>query len=141
VKILAEAEPALPLTLGDVVDAASASEAVRVRVEIFFAERLEFYLREAKGQAYDVVKAVLAAGRTMCATPWRGRGGDGGARQRGFCGGERGVQADEEYSGAGGGEGISEGQVEMPTQVSVEPAQNGLMQRWSGLREILQARG
>jgi glycyl-tRNA synthetase beta chain len=31
-------------------------------VEVFFAERLEFYLREAKGQAYDVVKAVLAAG-------------------------------------------------------------------------------
>ena len=26
------------------------------------SERLEFYLREAKGQAYDVVKAVLAAG-------------------------------------------------------------------------------
>ncbi len=62
VKILAEAEPALPLTLGDVVDAASPDEAVRMRVEIFFAERLEFYLREAKGQAYDVVKAVLAAG-------------------------------------------------------------------------------
>ncbi len=62
VKILGEAEPALPLTLGDVADAASASEAVRTRVEIFFAERLEFYLREAKGQAYDVVKAVLAAG-------------------------------------------------------------------------------
>jgi glycyl-tRNA synthetase beta chain len=62
VKILAEVEPALPLTLGDVVDAASASEAVRVKVEVFFAERLEFYLREAKGQAYDVVKAVLAAG-------------------------------------------------------------------------------
>ncbi len=62
VKILAEAEPALPLTLGDVVDAASASEAVRLKVEVFFAERLEFYLREAKGQAYDVVKAVLAAG-------------------------------------------------------------------------------
>jgi glycyl-tRNA synthetase beta chain len=33
-----------------------------MRVEIFFAERLEFYLREAKGQAYDVVKAVLAVG-------------------------------------------------------------------------------
>jgi glycyl-tRNA synthetase beta chain len=62
VKILAEAEPALPLTLGDVADAASAREAVRLRVEVFFAERLEFYLREAKGQAYDVVKAVLAAG-------------------------------------------------------------------------------
>jgi glycyl-tRNA synthetase beta chain len=62
VKILAESEPALPLTLGDVVDAASASEKVRLSVETFFAERLEFYLREAKGQAYDVVKAVLAAG-------------------------------------------------------------------------------
>jgi glycyl-tRNA synthetase beta chain len=62
VKILAEAEPALPLTLGDVADAAAASEAVRVKVEVFFAERLEFYLREARGQAYDVVKAVLAAG-------------------------------------------------------------------------------
>jgi glycyl-tRNA synthetase beta chain len=62
VKILGETSVALPLTLGDVVDAASASEAVRVKVEVFFAERLEFYLREAKGQAYDVVKAVLAAG-------------------------------------------------------------------------------
>jgi glycyl-tRNA synthetase beta chain len=62
VKILAEGEPALPLTLGDVVDAASPDETVRMRVEIFFAERLEFYLRDAKGQAYDVVKAVLAAG-------------------------------------------------------------------------------
>jgi glycyl-tRNA synthetase beta chain len=62
VKILAEAEPALPLTLGDVADAATADEAVRRKVGVFFAERLEFYLREAKGQAYDVVKAVLAAG-------------------------------------------------------------------------------
>jgi glycyl-tRNA synthetase beta chain len=62
VKILAEAEPALPLTLGDVVDAATPSEEARLKVEVFFAERLEFYLREAKGQAYDVVKAVLAAG-------------------------------------------------------------------------------
>jgi glycyl-tRNA synthetase beta chain len=62
VKILAEAEPALPITLGDVADAATASEEVRRKMEVFFAERLEFYLREAKGQAYDVVKAVLAAG-------------------------------------------------------------------------------
>jgi glycyl-tRNA synthetase beta chain len=62
VKILAETGVPLPLTLGDVVDAASLSEPIRLRVEVFFAERLEFYLREAKGQAYDVVKAVLAAG-------------------------------------------------------------------------------
>jgi glycyl-tRNA synthetase beta chain len=62
VKILAETTVPLPLALGDIVDAASVSEAVRLLVEVFFAERLEFYLREAKGQAYDVVKAVLAAG-------------------------------------------------------------------------------
>ncbi len=56
------AEGSLPLTLGDVADAATPSEEVRRKMEVFFAERLEFYLREAKGQAYDVVKAVLAAG-------------------------------------------------------------------------------
>jgi glycyl-tRNA synthetase beta chain len=62
VKILAEGSVGLPLTLGDVVDACTEEEALRRRVEVFFAERLEFYLREAKGQAYDVVKAVLATG-------------------------------------------------------------------------------
>jgi glycyl-tRNA synthetase beta chain len=61
VKILAESEVALPMTLGDVADAATKDESVRLKVEVFFAERLEFYLREARGQAYDVVKAVLAA--------------------------------------------------------------------------------
>jgi glycyl-tRNA synthetase beta chain len=62
VKILGESAVALPMTLGDVADAATKNESVRLKVEVFFAERLEFYLREAKGQAYDVVKAVLAAG-------------------------------------------------------------------------------
>jgi glycyl-tRNA synthetase beta chain len=62
VKILAESAVALPMTLGDVADAATKDESVRLKVEVFFAERLEFYLREAKEQAYDVVKAVLAAG-------------------------------------------------------------------------------
>jgi glycyl-tRNA synthetase beta chain len=62
VKILAESAVVLPMTLGDVADAATKDESVRLKVEAFFAERLEFYLREAKGQAYDVVKAVLGAG-------------------------------------------------------------------------------
>lgn len=62
VKILAESTPALPLTLGDVADGAAGGEELRRRMEVFFAERLEFYLRDVKGQAYDVVKAVLAAG-------------------------------------------------------------------------------
>ncbi|HEY8997780.1 MAG TPA: glycine--tRNA ligase subunit beta, partial [Edaphobacter sp.] len=62
VKILAEATPALPLTLSEVAGRATPNEAVETRVRAFLVERLEFYLREAKGQAYDVVKAVLAAG-------------------------------------------------------------------------------
>jgi glycyl-tRNA synthetase beta chain len=48
VKILAESVVVLPLTLE--------------KGRGFLVERLEFYLREPRGQAYDVVKAVLAAG-------------------------------------------------------------------------------
>jgi glycyl-tRNA synthetase beta chain len=63
VKILAESGVALPLTLGEVAGAACGqNEALAGKVRGFLVERLEFYLREARGQAYDVVKAVLAAG-------------------------------------------------------------------------------
>jgi glycyl-tRNA synthetase beta chain len=64
VKILAESAVALPLTLSDIagVAVAGGDEAgLASRVRSFLVERLEFYLREAKGQTYDVVKAVLAA--------------------------------------------------------------------------------
>jgi len=64
VKILAEG--VLPLTVEQVIDAAVAASkqkgAKADAVLAFFAERVEFYLREVKGQAYDVVKAVLAGG-------------------------------------------------------------------------------
>ena len=66
VKILAECQ--FILTLGDVLDAAVANSAHVKKdetsgvVAAFLAERVEFYLREVKGQAYDVVKAVLAGG-------------------------------------------------------------------------------
>jgi glycyl-tRNA synthetase beta chain len=56
VKILAESE--VPLTLSQV----SAASDAPASVGAFFSERLEFYLREAKGFAYDVLKAVLAVG-------------------------------------------------------------------------------
>ncbi len=63
VKILAETAVALPLTLAEIATAACGqNEALAAKVRSFLAERLEFYLREARGQAYDVVKAVLAAG-------------------------------------------------------------------------------
>ena len=127
VKILAEAEPALPLTLGDVVDAASPDEAVRMRVEIFFAERLEFYLREAKGQAYDVVKAVLAAGandvrdavaRAEAVTAVRGSD-DFAAVSAAFKRMKNILAQAEE-------KGFLQGRVEEPKQIRVDPAQTAL---------------
>ncbi len=125
VKILAEAE--LPLTLGDVVDAASVSEAVRVKVEVFFAERLEFYLREAKGQAYDVVKAVLAAGandvrdavaRAEAVTAVRGSE-DFAAVSAAFKRMKNILAQAEE-------KGFLRDRVEMPQHVSLDPAQTAL---------------
>ena len=60
VKILAESE--LPLTLADVVDASGAADSNREQVAAFLRERLNFYLKDVRGFAYDVVNAVLAAG-------------------------------------------------------------------------------
>jgi len=67
VKILAETE--LPLTLRDVAVSSCGApssmlipEQLRDKLSAFFAERLDFYLREVRVQAYDVVKAVLATG-------------------------------------------------------------------------------
>lgn len=62
VKILAESKVPLPLTLSAVAGRATANEAVEARVRAFLIERLEFYLREVRSQAYDVIAAVLAAG-------------------------------------------------------------------------------
>jgi glycyl-tRNA synthetase beta chain len=80
VKILAES--GLPLTLTDVLNASGADNGeiashpsdkdknvarmghpgIREQVSEFFRERLQFYLKDARGFAYDVVNAVLAAG-------------------------------------------------------------------------------
>lgn len=63
VKILAESAVVLPLTLREVAFSSTNGDAkLAEKVRGFLVERLEFYLREARGQAYDVVKAVLAAG-------------------------------------------------------------------------------
>jgi glycyl-tRNA synthetase beta chain len=60
VKILAES--GLPLTLGDVVGASGVKGPSRELVEDFLRERLNFYLKDVRGFAYDVVNAVLAVG-------------------------------------------------------------------------------
>ena len=67
IKILAEGR--LPLLLSETVsiaigqsDRSGKAEAKHENLVYFFRERVEFYLREVKGFAYDVVNAVLAAG-------------------------------------------------------------------------------
>jgi glycyl-tRNA synthetase beta chain len=60
VKILAESE--LPLTLSDVINASGVNDTGKAQVSEFFHERLHFYLKDARGFAYDVVNAVLATG-------------------------------------------------------------------------------
>ncbi len=60
VKILAESE--LPLTLSDVINASGVSDAGKAQVAEFFRERLQFYLKDVRGFAYDVVNAALATG-------------------------------------------------------------------------------
>lgn len=61
VKILAET--GLPLVRSDLFHAVTASldEPTKEKLVTFFHERLEFWLRELRGFAYDVVNAVLAA--------------------------------------------------------------------------------
>jgi glycyl-tRNA synthetase beta chain len=58
IKILAESE--IPLALASVLNAAATKEANRQQLSDFFRERLQFYLKEVRGFAYDVVNAVLA---------------------------------------------------------------------------------
>lgn len=60
VRLLAETD--LPLTLADVLNAAQPSQQLLARLDLFFAERIDFYLREVRGQEYDVAKAVMIAG-------------------------------------------------------------------------------
>ena len=60
VKILAES--GLPLTLSDVLEASDGEAGLKEQVAAFMRERLNFYLKDVRGFAYDVVSAVLAAG-------------------------------------------------------------------------------
>ena len=60
IKILAES--GLPLTVSAMLAAVETEAANRELVANFLNERLNFYLKDVKGYAYDVVAATLAAG-------------------------------------------------------------------------------
>ena len=71
-------------------------------VSTFFRERLEFYLKDVRGYAYDVVKAVLAAdANDVVDVAGAGRGGEAGYAPAGIPGDWRSLQAHAEYSEAG----------------------------------------
>ena len=58
IKILAESD--IPLSLTSVLNKAATKDAKRSQLDDFFRERLQFYLKDVRGIAYDVVNAVLA---------------------------------------------------------------------------------
>ena len=61
IKILGESQ--LPLVLGQVIDAYGRGGEQNIQaVAAFLQERLNFFLKDVRGFAYDVVNAVLAAG-------------------------------------------------------------------------------
>ncbi len=60
VRILAESRA--PLRLSDVIGAATENQVLEAQLNLFFAERVDFYLREVRGQAYDVAIAARMAG-------------------------------------------------------------------------------
>ena len=60
IKILVESP--VQIGLSEIYHAAAPNPTVLSKLAAFFSERLEFYLREGRGQAYDVVKTVLATG-------------------------------------------------------------------------------
>ena len=61
IKILAESS--LPLTINDVLRTSTVADGgVLFELALFLRERLNFYLKDVRGFAYDVVNAVLASG-------------------------------------------------------------------------------
>ena len=71
-------------------------------IATFFRERLEFYLRDVCGYAYDVVKAVLGSGcRRRSGCGGAGRGGEAGSTYAGVPGDRRGLQTHAEHFEAG----------------------------------------
>jgi glycyl-tRNA synthetase beta chain len=137
VKTLAESGVELPLALGEVAGAGCGqNEALAAKVRGFLVERVEFYLREVKGQAYDVVKAVLAAGaddvrdavaRAEAVTLVRGSDDFAAVsaafkRMKNIL-----LQAAEK--------GILDIRVEIPSSASLHPAQAALTTAASGISE------
>ena len=146
VKILAESSVRLPLLLDEIAAAGTADAAVAARVRAFFAERLEFYLREARGQAYDVVKAALAAGsndvrdavaRAEAVTAVRGASsgetGDFAAVSAAFKR-MKNILSQAQEKGVAAGVGVKAALLTEPTEKALAERSAELAERVKGLR-------
>ena len=146
VKILAESSVRLPVLLDEIAAAGTADAAVAARVRAFFAERLEFYLREARGQAYDVVKAALAAGsndvrdavaRAEAVTAVRGASsgetGDFAAVSAAFKR-MKNILSQAQEKGVAAGVGVKAALLTEPTEKALAERSAELAERVKGLR-------
>ncbi len=107
VKILAESD--LPLTLVECVECRPADrrKLAGSRLERFLCGAAALLSEGRTRLRLRRGERGAGCGRGRCARcDCAGRGADGGARVRGFCGDFGGVQAHQEYSAPGGGEGI-----------------------------------
>ena len=141
VKILAESGVALPLTLDEISSVSGSDSAIAAKVRDFFGERLEFYLREVKGQAYDVVKAVLAAGsndvrdavaRAEAVTAVRG-GADFGAVSSAFKR-MKNILSQAKEKGYAAGSRVEEALLTEPTENALAKRSSELAETVKGLR-------
>ncbi len=137
VKILAESSVVLPLTLDQIaINSTDGNPPLVDTMRRFLVERLEFYLREAKGQAYDVVKAVLAAGsddvrdavaRAQAVTAVRG--------SEDFAAVSAAFKRMKNILAQAKEKGIFDIRVEIPSQVIGNPAQNALTEAAGNIGE------
>jgi glycyl-tRNA synthetase beta chain len=147
VKILAETTIALPLSLDEIAAIGTQDVTVASKVRVFFAERLEFYLREVRAQAYDVVKAVLAAGssdvrdtvgRADAVTSVRGAStggaGDFVAVSSAFKR-MKNILAQAKEKGIAAGRGVDAALLTEPTEKALAERSAELAERVSKLRE------
>jgi glycyl-tRNA synthetase beta chain len=139
VKILAETK--VPLLLKEIAELSSGSKETAAKMQGFFAERLEFYLREVKGQTYDVVKAVLAAGaddvrdavaRAEAVTAVRG-GADFGAVSAAFKR-MKNILSQAKEKGYAAGSRIEEALLTEPTEKALAERSSELAETVKGLR-------
>jgi glycyl-tRNA synthetase beta chain len=139
VRILAETK--VPLLLKEIAELSSGSKETAAKMQGFFAERLEFYLRETKGQAYDVVKAVLAAGsndvrdavaRAEAVTAVRG-GADFGAVSAAFKR-MKNILFQAKEKGYAAGSRVEEALLTEPTEKALAKRSSELVETVKGMR-------